>query len=56
MLSARNCAYLDLGLWIPHSVFCFPFHLPERSSSPAATGCVECQSPTLLYPRSRRTL
>jgi hypothetical protein len=54
--SRRNCAYRDLGLWMPHSVFALPFQRPERSSSPAATGCVECQSPTLLYPWLRRSL
>ena len=34
----RNWAYFDRGLWIPHSVFFWPFHLPARSSSPSFTG------------------
>lgn len=42
-----NSAYIP-ATWIPHSVFGRPFHLPSRSSSPSATGCVECQSPTDL--------
>lgn len=39
--SMRYWAYFERGLWIPHSVFSWPFQRPERSSSFSLTGWVE---------------